>query len=530
MPRVFISSTNQDLEDFRRDAAMAAHAAEFHADLQENWTAEDHPPLDACLERVRNADVLVVITAHRYGWVPEDQERNPEGKSITWLECEEAAKNGKHVLAFVVDEKADWPAELKDEAEFARAAALEDDEAPDALMAIHKRIRGLRAFKQWLGSRGLRRTFRIKEELKLDVENALKEWAEKHSAENDHSAIAQPQAAKTGPPPIPRTYLKWLRRECESVELLGLEAQESHPTRLSQVYVPAITPARRAETEPEALSDPREAREDRREFELLLTRLGDDSLYVPGDPGAGKSTFCRWLALVAASDTLPVHPVPDPEAYRETYPEGLRNRLPVLVPLRDFWQFLSLERGTRHLDCRNLGNTLGRWLENRAGAERVSGEDFLALLEAGRVLLILDCRRSPAHRARMGGGGARAAGSRISVGRALGGRDLQHLAIPSWSDLVGGALSSCPTEGTRHRGPLGPCLGMVWGNALGCPGFTGPERVSRVARRLLALRSGRRARGRPQRQPPGLPRRLLRVSCGVRVPHPLNAGLLVFDH
>ena len=50
MSKVFISSTNLDLEDYRRAAAMAAHAAKFHADLQENWTAEDHPPLDACLE------------------------------------------------------------------------------------------------------------------------------------------------------------------------------------------------------------------------------------------------------------------------------------------------------------------------------------------------------------------------------------------------------------------------------------------------------------------------------------------------
>jgi len=56
MQRVFISSTNLDLEDYRQEAAMAAHAAEFNADLQENWTAEDHPPLDACLERVRKAN------------------------------------------------------------------------------------------------------------------------------------------------------------------------------------------------------------------------------------------------------------------------------------------------------------------------------------------------------------------------------------------------------------------------------------------------------------------------------------------
>ncbi len=85
------------------------------------------------------------------------------------------------------------------------------------------------------------------------------------------------------------------------------------------------------------------------QYDLLLSRLGEGPLYVPGDPGAGKSTFCRWLALVAASDNLPAHPIPDPEGFGENYPEPLRNRLPVLVPLREFWQSLPLERGTQHL-------------------------------------------------------------------------------------------------------------------------------------------------------------------------------------
>ncbi len=107
MHRVFISSTNIDLEAYRKEATMAVNVAGLSADLQENWTAEDHPPLDACLERVRQAAVLVVILAHRYGWVPEDPARNPEGRSITWLECKEAEANGIDILAFLVDESAD---------------------------------------------------------------------------------------------------------------------------------------------------------------------------------------------------------------------------------------------------------------------------------------------------------------------------------------------------------------------------------------------------------------------------------------
>ncbi len=385
MPRVFISSTNRDLKDYRMEAGMAAHAAKFNADLQENWTAEDHPPLTVCLERVRNANVLVVIVAHRYGWVPEDEECNPEGKSITWLECKEAVANDKHVLAFVVDEGADWPTHLSDKADLDRAMELDDDEEAEAqVRAIRKRIKGLKAFKAWLSSRGLRRTFRTKEELKLEVERALKAWRPKKAAKGAGS----PQDDE--PPSIPLAYLTWLRHDCESVALLGLEAQELHSTRLSQVYVPALTPTRQVPDDLQAEANRRAARVDRPQYDLLLGRLGEESIYVPGDPGAGKSTFCRWLALVAASEVLPTHPISDPEDYREAYPEPLRDRLPVLVPLREFWQSLPLERDAQHLGGDALIQAMARWLAERAGAERISAETFVSLLKAGRALLILD--------------------------------------------------------------------------------------------------------------------------------------------
>ncbi|MEJ2405364.1 MAG: SUMF1/EgtB/PvdO family nonheme iron enzyme [Candidatus Thiodiazotropha sp.] len=399
MFRVFISSTSRDLEDYREKAAMAAHAAGLNADMQENWTAEDHPPLDACLERVSEADLLVAIIAHRYGWVPDDKRHNPEGKSITWLECENAVDSGKDVLAFVIDEGADWPGDLKEEAELNRALELEDSDKADALFKLtRQRIQQLKTFKHWLESRGLHRSFRTKHELKLEVERALKHWCSQQAGEE-----ASPQFQAIEPSTIPPAYLAWLRHECESVELLGLEAQELHPTHLSQVYVPALTSAKQPQEEEQSESDRGSSRADwpqlhylssrlvdRPQYDLLLDRLDKESLYVPGDPGAGKSTFCRWLALVAASDTLPSHPIPDPEEYRETYPEDLGVRLPVFVPLREFWQCLTLERGSQQLGRDALVSTLGQWLEERVGPERITRQTFVALLKAGRVLLILD--------------------------------------------------------------------------------------------------------------------------------------------
>ncbi len=383
MARVFISSTNHDLEAYRKEAAMAAHAAGLNADMQENWTAEDHPPLDVCLQRVRDADLLVVVVAHRYGWVPEDEKRNPEGKSITWLECEEAVTKGNAVLAFVVDDSADWSRELTDKADLDKAMELDDDEVAERqIKAVRRNIKGLRTFKQWLDSRGLRRTFGTQQELGLEVERALKNWREQKSGE-ETTASSQ---SKT-PASVPAAYLGWLRRECESVALLGLEAEDLHPTRLSQVYVPALVPTRHDQRMENASES---SHEDQPRHDLLLDRLCESSLYVPGDPGAGKSTFCRWLALVTASSSLPVHPIPDPEEYRETYPESLRGRLPVLVPLREFWQCLPLERSSQQLGRDALADALGHWLQERAGREHISAESFVALLEQGRTLLILD--------------------------------------------------------------------------------------------------------------------------------------------
>lgn len=51
---------------------------------------------------VRECDVLVVLVAHRYGWVPSDQP-DKGTKSITWLECEAMRAGGGRGIAGVGD-------------------------------------------------------------------------------------------------------------------------------------------------------------------------------------------------------------------------------------------------------------------------------------------------------------------------------------------------------------------------------------------------------------------------------------------
>jgi len=54
-------------------------------------------------------------------------------------------------------------------------------------------------------------------------------------------------------------------------------------------------------------------------------------VYCPAPPGAGKSTFCRWVALQSIPGSAPAHPVPPPDGFAEPPPANLRTRLPLLL-------------------------------------------------------------------------------------------------------------------------------------------------------------------------------------------------------
>src|SRR5271168_5047225 len=103
---VFISSTSEDLADYRVAARDAVIAAGLHPEMMEYFAASGGPPLTECLARVAPCDLLIALVAQRYGWVPGDQ-AGDTAKSITWLECERAAGLGKDVLVFLLDK--DFP-------------------------------------------------------------------------------------------------------------------------------------------------------------------------------------------------------------------------------------------------------------------------------------------------------------------------------------------------------------------------------------------------------------------------------------
>jgi hypothetical protein len=78
------------------------------------------------MDQVDLADIVVVLVAYRYGWVPSVDEGGDGKTSITWLEVEHARSGSKPVLPYLVDEEFPWPPKF---IESANAEHLEEFKA-----------------------------------------------------------------------------------------------------------------------------------------------------------------------------------------------------------------------------------------------------------------------------------------------------------------------------------------------------------------------------------------------------------------
>ena len=80
---IYLSSSFKDLESFRNAAARYLRKINKQVIGMEDYVASDERPLQKCLRDVAGCDVYVGIFAHRYGFVPIED--NPESKSVTEL-------------------------------------------------------------------------------------------------------------------------------------------------------------------------------------------------------------------------------------------------------------------------------------------------------------------------------------------------------------------------------------------------------------------------------------------------------------
>src|SRR6185437_16020728 len=102
--RIFVASTYEDLLSYRSAATRSILTSGNISEDMLFWPAEESPPLDASIRRVRSCDLLILLLAHRYGKPPREHML-----SITELEFDEAARRRIPVLAFSVDPAYPWP-------------------------------------------------------------------------------------------------------------------------------------------------------------------------------------------------------------------------------------------------------------------------------------------------------------------------------------------------------------------------------------------------------------------------------------
>ncbi len=108
----FISYTGEDLAGHADVVASVLRKLRVTPIDHRDSGATGEPSLVWCKAEVEKADILIVLVAHRYGWIPELKDGGDEVKSITWLEVEYARKAGRIVLPYLLGETETWQVNL----------------------------------------------------------------------------------------------------------------------------------------------------------------------------------------------------------------------------------------------------------------------------------------------------------------------------------------------------------------------------------------------------------------------------------
>ena len=154
--RIFISSTAIDLTGYRDKVRDVVLRLENLPIAMETFSALSGRPAPECMRMAAEADAVICIMAHRYGYVPPAELGGDGESSITWLEVHAAKRAGKPVFAFLVDSKAPWT-EVKEQ------DRLVDE--PEKAAEIVKAVQKLKEFKSYLERECSRQTFTSPEQL-----------------------------------------------------------------------------------------------------------------------------------------------------------------------------------------------------------------------------------------------------------------------------------------------------------------------------------------------------------------------------
>ena len=343
----------------------------------EYYVAESDRPLDRCLRDVAECDLYIGVFAWRYGYIPPGQE-----KSITELEYRTAAANGKPTLVFILKETASWPRTLMDR-DSRRIESLREELCRDLMCsffstpqelaalvaaAVHNQLRAQGASVPGGGhlQPDVMTTYyqRITQQYgRLDLETLTPSQYEDQLRIELNSIFVEPDVRQDLPVlDLPKDLQKWLaaQENLDDRDLPeGLDAEELD--RLRNAY---------------------QQRPRRRIFDLL-GGSAPQRVVLLGDPGAGKSTLVRYLALSLADP-----PISLPRTLFKGY-------IPILIELK------SYEAARRERQCTTLLE-FSDLLFRSEGLGLPEGPLQQYLSDDGRAVVLfdgLDEIFDPAHRA-----------------------------------------------------------------------------------------------------------------------------------
>ena len=367
MTKVYVSATFRDLQECRAAVQLALRRLRVEDMAMESYVAEDRRPLDRCLADVAECDIYLGIFAWRYGFIPPGFD-----KSITELEYREALTSGKQCLIFLLSEDAPWPrnfvdrgrdaeriealrAELTDRhmcshfADSADLAALVTAAVAVCLADTGWPSQGLHA----LSPDTLKRYYtRLRQQFGILDLDALTPAQNEEYLQIRLTSVFVEQSVRVDPPPVelPREWLHRMQAEGHiSTEDVPEEVDPDELLHLNESY---------------------QAKPLQRLFDVLGAP-DQRAIVLLGDPGAGKSTVARYLALAMAGghtdDRLAV----------------LADHLPLLIELRSYVTLAAEGRCQSFVD----------YLDHRAGTDGL-GVERNALLRhlnlGGRAVAIFD--------------------------------------------------------------------------------------------------------------------------------------------
>jgi len=311
MARIYVSSTSNDLEDFRKTVSQALRRLGHEDVAMDYYVAEDKRPVDRSLSDVASCDVYVGIFAYRYGHVPKED--NPEARSITELEYRKAQDAGIPCLIFLLSDDAPWPKSKQEKGEGAqKIEALREE-----LSSGGKHVVNFFATEDELARQVNEAVIKWATEKGLTAKRQLTDWdAYRQTVIDKHQwvrlQVIGGASKDRGPVKIPLTEV--FESQLVTSGASGADVPDEVRKYQEAIYGPK-SEATVSSDEVESIEETPDAEDPLLlgNPELVLDLLGRERTQVVlGGPGSGKSTILQYVMLRVcqigtAREALPPH-------------------------------------------------------------------------------------------------------------------------------------------------------------------------------------------------------------------------------